>query len=451
MKKYFACAVLCAISLAPSFAKAQAQPWLADRRLGEGPGIRTGDLELHPGIAGELGYDSNYFQNSGDSGEPEIAAYRLRITPSLSLKTLGKERSPTAGDRAFAFQANVSASYNELIAADSDFSDDVADQRHVSVGAGLKLDIAPTRPWGGDLYADYVRLIQPSNSPDTNLAFDRNTLRAGAGVIWRPGGGLFDWRLGYEFQTTFFEQDSFTEFNNQEHSIKTRGRWRFLPRTALMYDASLGFLRYTEDTGQQDSTPVRARIGVNGLVTNRFALLALVGWGASFYESKDGKPVQDFDSLIAQGELKWFVSPQPDLEATSASVGLSSVALGYLRDFRNSYLGDYYQLDRGYLRFDYFLGGAVVVAVEGGLSHITYPDSFFNDASPRFGSFGENRVDASIFGEYRTSDSFGLNATLRYNANLTETQIPVSTDPTQGTDNLKFSRYEAWLGARWFM
>jgi len=37
------------------------QPWLADRKYGEGIGVRVGNLELHPGIAGEVGYDSNYF------------------------------------------------------------------------------------------------------------------------------------------------------------------------------------------------------------------------------------------------------------------------------------------------------------------------------------------------------------------------------------------------------
>ncbi|MEZ4227914.1 MAG: outer membrane beta-barrel protein [Polyangiaceae bacterium] len=450
MKKLFAWAVAAGFVLTPGAALAQSQPWLADRRLGEGAGIRTGDLELHPSVAGEVGYDSNYFQNSGDPGEPEISAWRLRITPALSLRTLGSQRADER-PRNLKLNAYLSASYNELIANDSARSEDVSSQRHVNANAGFKVDIAPSRPWGGDLYVDFTRLIQPSNSPDTNAAFDRDAIRAGAGVIWRPGGGLFDWRLGYEYQHTFFEQATFEDLDNGQHYIKTQGRWRFLPRTALMYDASLGFIRYSRTTGQQDSSPVRARIGVNGLVTNRFALLALVGWGASFYESRDGKPVQDFDSLIAQGELKWFINPQPSLEASSADVGLSSVAVGYLRDFRNSYLGDYYQLDRGHLRFDYYLGGMVVVALEGGLSHITYPQSFFDNGTPRFGAYEENRADVTLFGEYRTSDSFGINATLRYNANLTETRIPISATPGGPTDNLKFARYEAWLGARWFM
>ncbi len=448
MKKHFTWAAAFALTLLPGVAAAQGQPWLADRRLGEGPGIRTGDLSLHPGIAGEVGYDSNYFQRS--SAEDEIAAWRFRLTPSLSLKTLSGPRAPDQ-HRAFNFEANLAATYNELLAADSDFSDEVSEQRHISGTLGLKLEIAPTRPFGGDVYADYTRMVQPSNTPEDSLAFDRHAVRGGLGLSWRPGGGLFDWRLGYEYQGTYFEEEAFEHLDNGQHSIKTRGRWRFLPRTALMYDASLGFLRYTRDTGQQDSTPLRARVGVNGLITNRFALLAMVGWGASFYESRDGKPVHDFDSVIGHGELKWFVSPQPDLDSTSASVGLSSVALGYVRDFRNSYLGDHYQQDRGYLKFDYFLGGVVVFGVEGGLTHVSYPQSYFASGAPRFGAFGENRLDASAFAEYRTSDSFGLNLTGRYNANLTRNEVPTSeTDPAL-TDDLRFNRYEIYLGARWFM
>ena len=73
-----------------SIAAAQ-QPWLQDRAAGEGIGIRTGNFELHPSIAAELGYDSNYFQRAGDgtpSEEPVVDAFRLRNTPSITLSTL---------------------------------------------------------------------------------------------------------------------------------------------------------------------------------------------------------------------------------------------------------------------------------------------------------------------------------------------------------------------------
>src|SRR4051812_25988210 len=81
--------LLGAISL-EAHAQAQ-QPWLSDRRYGEGIGIRAGNLELHPGVSGEVGYDSNYFLRAPE--EDPISAYRIRITPSLTLSTLGRQRT----------------------------------------------------------------------------------------------------------------------------------------------------------------------------------------------------------------------------------------------------------------------------------------------------------------------------------------------------------------------
>jgi hypothetical protein len=88
MKRRLVLAALIAAAALPI--PAQAQQWLSDRRFGEGIGLRVGDLELHPAIGAEFGYDSNYFQR--DDSEGVIDAYRLRITPSLSLSTLGSQR-----------------------------------------------------------------------------------------------------------------------------------------------------------------------------------------------------------------------------------------------------------------------------------------------------------------------------------------------------------------------
>ncbi len=212
----------------------------------------------------------------------------------------------------------------------------------------------------------------------------------------------------------------------------------------------MGFINYANQTTQDDSQPVRARLGINGLVTNHFALLAMAGWGASFYQNST-RTVSDFDSVIAQGELKWFILPQPTLAPDQATVGLSSIAVGYIRDFHNSYLGDYYSQDRGYAAFSYFLGGQVLLSLQAGISHNTYPASVFaaGVAALRPG-FSQNRVDSTLFAEYRLSDTFGINTTLRYNAALGDQRINIDPAGTQ-QDNLKFSRFEAYLGARWFM
>ena len=102
--------------------------------------------------------------------------------------------------------------------------------------------------------------------------------------IFAPGGGLFDWRFGYNFIGTFYENSSANEFNNFNHQFVTRGRWRFLPRSALTFDGRFDIINYPDPEEKTDSHPMRARIGYNGLITNSFALgpFGLYAWSASF-------------------------------------------------------------------------------------------------------------------------------------------------------------------------
>lgn len=435
--------VTTALLFAPA-ATAQQQPWLVDRRYREGIGIRAGNLELHPGIAAEVGYDQNFFQRS--SGEDPGGTGRLRLTPSFFFSTLSPQRLQGSPPPSVRVRGGVAASYNEFLGEEQ-----FRRQRNVGILSSLDLSFAPEAEVGGNVYANYQRLFQPSNSPDTNIAFDRNVITAGAGAIWRPGRGLLSWRLGYEAQALLFEE--LPVFNNVRHEVNTQGRWRFLPRTALLYDASVGFIDYLDgDPIQNNGTPVRTRLGLNGLITNRLALLAMAGWGASFYR-ENVHPVQDFDSLIAQAELKFFVQAQPDLPEDSAAVGLSTIAVGYLRDFSNGFIGDWFQRDRGYANAVYLLGGWLVTTAEVGLTRVGNPQSYIvTDAGavPRFPSYSELRVDALASAEYRLSETFGINTTIRYDANLTDNRIPVD-DTGQFLDNLAFQRFQVYLGARWFM
>src|SRR5262249_53234555 len=156
--------------------------------------------------------------------ETPIAAYRIRVTPSISLSTLTAQRldATTPGTPpTVEFRASAHGSYNELIAADSKYSSDVSKHRHFDGGADFVANFLPTKPIGFDVYADYLRVVQPSNDINAENSFDRDTFRGGAGVSWRPGGGLFDWRIGYELVYNYFESDPYKLFNNAQHNIKT--------------------------------------------------------------------------------------------------------------------------------------------------------------------------------------------------------------------------------------
>ena len=445
-------AALVATLTASLGASAQSQPWVADSDLGEGVGVRAGNVELHPGVAGEFGYDSNYYQRSGDQPQerPIVDVWRFRLTPSFSLNTLGKKRREAAGGGAppkLNINANLFAAYNELFQAGSEEPGQLPRRRYLDAGAGLKLDILPVSVVGADLFGDFLRTMEPSNNPETADAWDRDTVRAGTGVTWRPLGGILSWRLGYEFQYHYFEQEAFQDLNNIQHYLDTRGAFRFLPRTALIYDARYGFINYTRDnTTQNGGQNVRSRVGINSLITQRFAAMALVGWAASFYRQDGNAAVHNYDSVTGQAELRYYLMPQPKLQPGEVPVGLSSVVAGVTRDYTNSYLGDYYSRNRGYLGLSYFIANRAVLDLQGGYSYIQYPD--FELGGNVIQVDNSSRIDAQLFAEYRVTQTVGINTTLRYDKSLTDVNIPLAPG---FVDNLAYSRFQAWLGARWFM
>jgi hypothetical protein len=134
---------------------------------------------------------------------------------------------------------------------------------------------------------------------------------------------------------------------------------------------------------------------------------------------------------------------------------LSYMSIGYTRDVENSYLGNFYQRDRGYVGVSYLLGGVFVATLNGGLANIKFPTSYFLNNQVQQSAFSERRVDASLFAEYRLSNIFALNSTVNYEQNITGVIVPASVadkpNPTAPRDDaLEFSRWQVFLGARLF-
>lgn len=434
-----------AVAIAPL--KASAQAWVTNPDLSEGEGIRAGNFELHPSLGAEAGYDSNYFRASdqefqGNGKSAVVDVYKLRFTPSLTLSTLGRERLGGAKPNV-AFGAAAFLSYYQLFAADKDNAD-VAKRSNLGAGADFKLHVFPQGKVGFDLSGAYIRLIEGEGRVDRFNAegFNRDTLRGAAGVTWRPGGGLFEWRAGYGVTYNWFENDAYTSLRNIHHQFGTGGRWRFLPRSALLFDSSYTLVRYLDNPTQQtDGDLVRTRIGFHGLVTYHLSLLGMVGWGSSFYEGHPGSiQPRQFDSIIANAEARWYLQARPDLDATTITSGLSSIALGWNRTFNSSYYGSFYQRDRGYLQATMFIVGAVAGGAELGLSRIAFPDVVTSTGTNN-PAFSQLRIDAKLFAEYRFIDHFAVNATIAYD----QVNSPMVSD-----EHLDYSRWQAYVGARLF-
>lgn len=429
--------LLAALVVAIAPVKAMAQAWVGNSNFSEGVGIRTGNLELHPSVGAEFGYDSNFLRAS--AGEGRIEALKLRVTPSLTLSTLGTARRNATTPPDVTFAGSAYASYFELFPLDSQY-DDIRSRRNVALGLDAKLDAFPKRKVGFDLGGGYVRVIQGEGATDnlTSEGFNRDTVRGLTGVTWRPGGGLFEWRLGYGITYNFFESERYERLANLHHEIGTRGRWRFLPRSALLFDSTYGLVRYTNGGATPaDGDTIRSRVGFHGLVTYNLALLGMVGWGSSFYKPTGALTApRQFDAPIANAEVRWFIQPRPNLDEATVTSGISSVALGYTRSFSNSYFGTFYQSDRGYAQMSTFLVGAVAAGMEFGVSRVAFPEV------PPESAFEQLRIDARAFGEYRFTETLAGNLTVNYD------QV---NGPVVAQENLDYKRWQAYLGVRWFM
>ncbi|MDB4945252.1 MAG: hypothetical protein JWP97_4786 [Labilithrix sp.] len=459
--------------------EASAQEWMKDRRYQEGAGIRTGNLELHPGIGAEVGYDSNYFLRTYKEGNqyvngapnlPVREAGLLRVTPSLSLSTLSNQRTEgSTQPQAVAFRAGIAATYREFIGVQ-----EIRDQRNVSGNAYARLDVFQNRPVGFGVFANYQRLIQPSVVSDPNLSFNRSDVGAGAEVVALPGGGALDLRLGYQFFGAFFEESNGVPYTNTTHEISMRNRWRFRPRTALFHDTTLRFISYPNADRAlnylNNSTPLRTRLGLTGLVTDRFSVLVAAGYGATFFEKANRASTQQYDSLNAQAEATFYLSQNNGAgDPNNASLLLSTLTLGYVRDFQNSLLGNYYDSNKGYARVVYFFGGRALLQLDGYFEALGYPQPYYNapatgeivpvkgaDGITPTGDFTNFHVGGTLFGEYRFTDAFALNATLDYSQTISDTQLqttvtngPVAANAPTLFD-LNWRRFQALVGVRVF-
>ena len=458
---------------------ASAQEWLkGDRRIAEGPGYQAGDFEIHPGLAAEVGWDSNYFLRSDKTGAnlangapnfPPIDSALLRISPSLQIRSAPVNQRVSSGAPVgelppVTFAVGASGTYREF------FNPALQNQRNMSAAANASVAIMPGREWNGSVNADYTRTIQPTMIGFPDASYNNDVISANADIATQPNLGTLDWHFGYTFTSTIFEQSSATAYNNTLHTGYTRGRWRFRPRTALLYDGQVSLRSYTDTSTAafllHQATPVRARIGLEGLVTPRFSILAMVGYGATLTNATPGDTsVQQYDSVIGNLELRFFPGGQAQTPTPDAKPSLlvSTIALGYTRDFQASYLDDFYGLDRGYLRAEYFFAQRFLMTLTGGVAAYEYPNVYFGTGNG--GNYGLNNqtpvlmarsytnvgADATLFVEYRVLQGLGINATGTYNETFSNTQLPVSpTAPTTYYD-LNVRRVTAFLGVRWFM
>lgn len=354
-----ALALLLGLGMAAVAAPAQAQQ-IDEAALDspKGGGLRVGSLVFHPALLVEGGYDTNVFYE--DEQELPRDSALVAVRPSLSLET------PTP--RAVNFELEVGARYLRFLADDPR----IERQSGLSLNGSAALTFNPQ----GAIAVRLFDTIKRTNEPANGLSFDsynRIYNRAGGALIIQPGGKVLTAEIGGSF--TSITHSYLTDLDRNQVGVNGQVKWKFLPKTAavlqvdwssITYNQSQRSIPFGDDEDRQsfldpfvgtqgltnvDSSPLRLKAGVVGLLTNKVSVTLMGGYGQGFYDSGPDPKI-----FLLQSELGYEIGPT------------SRAAVGYSHDFADSTFGNYRTFHRLFARYNQQLFGRVSARL--GLNYI---------------------------------------------------------------------------------
>lgn len=435
-------AALVAVSASTSaVANAQGPGWLEDRARAQGPGFRLGNLELHPGVGAEVGYDSNVFFEDSDGPRDPQGSVLFRISPHIFLSTLtqareqeGEARGEGNSNPMFEFKAGLSSQIYFFLADEA--------RHNVGVNGDFDLTINPKGRFGIRIFDHFTRTIRPftGRSDERRLNYGQNSNVAGMMLNGRSRGGVIQANVGYSFRLAVFDQQDFRYANQFGHQISADTHYRFLPNTSLFWDMTADLANYYNDGTADpltlsDNWRLRTRVGLNGVITPKLSATVAIGYTSMFVED----PLfDDFDSVIAHAGLKLRLTPT------------TTLGFGYEREAQASIVGLYRIQDRGYLDFQWLLGRSFLLAFNTWVGYVQFGTIVDADGTV-LGNRDDVFVSARLFGEYRFTEWLALNATVGYFGDFTDFDYQID-DGMGGAivDPAGFSKFEAWLGLRAF-
>jgi hypothetical protein len=430
---------------------AHAQSWLPDRDYTEGPGIQVGRLELHPGVAARAGYDTNVFKGDGEpGGAPIEGSAMFAVTPHLNLTTEGQQRRTQGEERgsearpAIAFKLGASSTYNYYLEADA--------PKNVDVDASAWLGILPGRPVNLEVSAEAVRSTRPftqkppeadENAPrkERDRAYGNDRISPRLRVNFGSASQVLTGYTSYSPGITIFEGDSFSYLSSLTHLVEAGSAWKFLPSTALLYDARLGLNRYNDTTRTDavvrygDSNSFSTRLGTNGAITNTLSLRVMAGYAAGFYEDV---VMEEFEDVVGEAGLTWRFAPSHSFD------------LGYTRDVQLSAVGGWMRTDRARAGVKLLFAGRFALGLDGSYGYATYGRALNRDGDNLgTGTDGDerfdHRIEAALRGEYRATNWLAFMADATYQGVFTDFEYAVGSAPP---DPGGFEAFQVFGGVR---
>mgnify|MGYP002629056695 CR=1 FL=1 len=366
-------------------------------------GLRSGDFTLLPSVSLDGHYDTNVFNGNEDENNKPLTATSVRITPRLSLNN-GKE---TEVQFKFAAAGDI-----RLYVADNESINNLT---NFGGNADLGVDFAARRAISLTVFNNFSRALRPNNW-ETTATLNRINNQVGARVSFHPGETPERRPLEISLMGAYVK-DEFEDFAFGDTStVRSRltGSWRFLPRTAAILDAGWDFRSFgTVSQFTSNSSPWRVQGGLAGALTSRVTFRLTAGWGNSMHDSG-----ASFNSALGNVSLGY---------APSATTFL---AVGYSRDFQQSYYGNFVDANRGSLSLQQRFGNLMEVTAWFNFTYGIYGE--FRDIPANTKVTQANRkdymLDAGIRSSIEVSRLIGVQVGYTMRGVITNFRIQSSVD-----------------------
>lgn len=339
----------------------------AAAQAGPGDHIRTGDTTIIPDIDLGVEYRTNTYRAPSDP----TAGTNLRIAPGLEL---GVENP----DNAFALSGEWQVrKYLFLAVEDPDIRADAirAVDRFNDFNVGADLEVLKQESVGLKLTE---RVTLRNNATDRGVLGNpfvtqvRNAL--GGGLRISPGQALHI-TPGVEWAYDDFRVADSEPFRTRFNSRNTYGptlaaRWDFFPRTGFVLYGSGSWHAWSESevavvdpsTGVggslaiPDSTHIKVLTGLEGRFTERIFVDLLFGYGNALYQASATGVIDEAvaDLKGAEGLIGSIQTRYKLIREDEAS---AEVAVGFKRDFEDSFFTNYVSYNNVYGSAGFSVGG----------------------------------------------------------------------------------------------
>jgi hypothetical protein len=326
------------------------------------------DLLLHSGIGVEYGYDTNVFYS--DTGAQGSAI--LRVMPYLEL-TNATRNGPAARD--ITFDARAGLQYRHY------FSDAVDVQPYRDAwmpNAGVSLGVGGSEQLGFGIADVFARIEDPpyaNNGAVIGGPIDRYNNQISLEGRWSPGGGRLTSVLRFTDMVDYFT-GQYTYADAVTNTLMLDVAWKWLPKTAIFFDAQQGYVDYfssadmTTATGQKlkvSSFPLSVTAGLRGLLTEKLSAVLQLGYVNGFYSSG--------------GSTNGFLgSTYAQLELTARLTQLSRFTVGARHDFLNAVIANFAYEETVYASYVQQIAGRLALDLSGRYAHLSYTGNFVDQA-----------------------------------------------------------------------